>query len=79
MKNMNFLEDEEGKIINIKNEINNYLIENNLSEIELKINDEILIPIVIKLNKEYNLSNRKISEFLDVGREKIRNIINKNN
>ena len=47
------------------------------NKFELKVNNEVLIPIIKKLKEIYNLSNRQIEEYLDVSREKIRKLMEK--
>lgn len=75
LKDMSFMEDDEGKELDINNTINKYLIENKIHFLDLKLNKELLRPITIKLKKLYKLSNRKIAEYLDINREKIREIL----
>lgn len=75
LKDMNFLEDEEERNIDISNTINQYLIENKIHFVDLKLNKDLLKHIAIKLKGLYKLSNRKIAEYLDVNREKIREIL----
>lgn len=75
LKDMNFIEDEEERNIDISNTINQYLVENKIHFVELKSNNKLLKAISLKLKNTYNLSNRKISEYLDVNREKIRQIL----
>lgn len=75
LKDMNFLEDEEERNIDINNTINQYLIENKIHFLDLKLNKDLLKPITIKLKELYKLSNRKIADYLEVNREKIREIL----
>ncbi len=75
LKDMNFIEDDEERDIDIRNTINQYLIENKMHFIDLKLNKVLLKPISIKLKELYKLSNRKIANYLDVSREKIRIIL----
>lgn len=57
--------------------IDNYLLENNIKVFEL-IKDKQKLKNLIKILKdEYNVSLRKISEELNIGREKTRQIYNK--
>lgn len=73
-----FLEDEEGRNLDIKDEIEKYLYAKKINGLELRINNELLTPIVLRLKKIYELSNREIENYLNVSREKIRKIINEN-
>lgn len=73
--NMNFLEDEEERKLEIKSEINNYLNEKKINILELKFNNQLLIPIIFKLKEIYNLSNEKIGKELNISKEKIRKIL----
>lgn len=75
LKDMDFIEDEEEKEIDINNTITQYLIENKIHFIDLKLNKDLLKPITIKLKELYKLSNRKIADYLEVNREKIREIL----
>lgn len=76
---MNFLEDEDDNDKNIKNTINDYFIKNKTNYLELKVKDNLLEPIAKKLKKTYNLSNIKISKYLEVSKYKIDKIINNKN
>ena len=71
-----FIEDEEGKNIDINKYIDSYLSENKIEKRDFKYENELLKPIVLKLYKIYNLSNREIERYLNISREKIRRIIN---
>ncbi len=73
---MNFLEDENDNDENIKNTINDYFIKNKTNYLELKVKDNLLEPIVNELKKTYNLSNIKISKYLEVSKYKIDKITN---
>lgn len=67
-----FLEDEEELEEEIKNTINKYLNDKGLKRSELK-KDTVHLKEIIKLLKtKYNLSLRRISEYIEVGREKVR-------
>lgn len=72
----NFLEDEEERTIDINKYIDSYLYKNKIDKREIKYENKLLKPIVLKLYKIYNLSNREIERYLNVSREKIRRIIN---
>lgn len=72
---MDFLEDEEERETNIKNEIEEYLNLKKINILELKFNNELLIQIALKLRKNYTLSYRDIEKYLGVNREKIRKLI----
>ncbi len=75
LKDMNFIEDDEERDIDINNTINQYLIENKIHFIELKTNNKSLKDISLKLKNTYNLSNRKIAEYLELDKEKVRRIL----
>lgn len=75
LKDMNFIEDAEERNIDINNTINQYLIENKIHFVDLKLNKDLLKPISIKLKELYKLSNRKIAEYLELDKEKIRRIL----
>lgn len=75
-KNITFLEDEEQKDVEIKNYINSFLEQNNLDINNLKKNRKQLEILVITLKDEYNIPYRKISEYLNIGREILRKIVN---
>lgn len=75
LKDMNFIEDDEEREIDIRNTINQYLIENKIHFVDLKLNKDLLKPISIKLKELYKLSNRKIAEYLELDKEKIRRIL----
>ena len=76
INNMNFLEEEEQLEKEIKDDIDYYLKEKNISLNELKFNNELLFPIAKKLKEQYGLSKSKIANYLEANREKIRIIIN---
>ena len=78
MEYMYFIDDEEGKEYGVQNDISYYLVTNNLSKAELRIKDDKLIPIVKLLKNKYSLSIRQIGNYLEIGREKIRTILNNN-
>lgn len=73
----NFIEIEEEKDAEIRQFIDEYLCSKMTNKFELKVNNEVLIPIIKKLKEIYNLSNRQIEEYLDVSREKIRKLMEK--
>lgn len=75
LKDMDFIEDDGEREIDIRNAINQYLLENKIHFVDLKLNKDLLEPITIKLKELYKLSNRKIADYLDVSREKIRRIL----
>lgn len=79
MIDMNFLEDEDDNYENIKNTINDYFIKNKTNYLELKVKDNLLELIAKKLKKTYNLSNIKISKYLEVSKYKIDKVINNKN
>lgn len=76
---MNFIEDETDNDINIKNTINEYFIENKTNYLEIKIDTNLLEKITKKLKNTYNLSNIKISKYLNISKYKIDKIINNKN
>lgn len=69
-----FLEDENEKEEEIQIAIKRYLYANNLNLDTLKKDKEYLKGIIIILKNNYNLSLRKISTYIDVGRETVRSI-----
>lgn len=75
LKDMDFIEDEEERDIDIRNTINQYLIENKIHFVDLKLNKDLLKPISLKLKELYKLSNRKIADYLELDKEKIRRIL----
>lgn len=58
-----------------KDIIENFLNKEKIEMTELKKNNELLKEVVEVLNTEYEISLRKISEALNINREKIRKII----
>lgn len=69
-----FLEDENEKEEEIQNTIKEYLYINQLNLNLLKKDTEHLRKIISLLKNNYNLSLRKISTYINVGRETVRNI-----
>lgn len=70
-----FLEDENEKEEEIQNTIKEYLYANKLNLDTLKKDAEHLRKIIILLKNNYNLSLRKISTYIKVGRETVRIIV----
>lgn len=73
--NIDFLEDKEEKNIEIKNYIEEYLNTKKVNILELRINNELLISLALRLRECYKLSYREIEKYLGVNREKIRRLI----
>ena len=73
---MDFIEDETDKDINIINTINDYFVRNRTNYLEIKLENKLLESLVIELKNIYNLSNIKISKYLGVTKYKINKIIN---
>ena len=72
--NMIFLEDQDEKEEEIQNAINEFL---NLNKIDLEIlkkNKKYLEDMIIILKNNYNISLRKIADYLNIGREVVRKI-----
>ena len=59
-----------------KNIVHDFLIENKIEKEELKENEIKLKKLIILMKEEYKISLRKISEELEIGREKIRRLYN---
>lgn len=76
-KNMIFLEDENEKEEEIQRAIKEYLYNNKLNLEILKKDTEHLREIISLLKNDYNLSLRKISTYINIGRETVRNIAKK--
>lgn len=76
LTDMDFIEDETDKDINIINTINDYFFKNKTNYLEIKLENKLLEPLVIELKKIYNLSNITISKYLGVTKYKINKIIN---
>lgn len=72
-----FLEDEEEKEEEIQNFIKEYLYKNQLNLKTLNKDVEYLKEIIFLLKNNYNLSLRKISVYINVGRETVRKIAEK--
>ena len=70
-----FLEIDDEREEDIRETINQFLLNNNLNLKELLKNKEKLKEIICLLKNKYNLSIRKISEYLNVGRETIRKLV----
>lgn len=75
LTDMDFIEDETDKDINIINTINDYFLRNKTNYLEIKLENKLLEPLVIELKKIYNLSNITISKYLGVTKYKINKII----
>lgn len=76
-ENIVFLELEEERENEIKNYVREYLIKHRLNNDELMKNREYLEEIVYLLKNNYDISIRKISQYLNIGRETVRAIVNK--
>ena len=76
LKNMDFLEDEIDYNTNIINTINDYYIRNKTNNLEIRLEKELLKPIVLELKKVYNLTNIKIAKYLGVSKYRIDKILN---
>lgn len=59
-----------------KNIVHDFLIENKIEKEELKENEIKLKKLIRLMKEEYKISLRKISEELEIGREKIRRLYN---
>lgn len=70
-----FMDEDRDTDYMIKTDISSYLNINNKKIVDLKVNNELLVPIVKKIKKVYNVSNRKIAGYLDISYEKIRYIL----
>ncbi len=57
--------------------INNFLIENNIKQIDLKNNNNKIKELIIMLKEKHHISLRKIAKELGLNREVIRRIYNK--
>lgn len=75
LTDMDFIEDETDKDINIINTINDYFLKNKTNYLEIKLENKLLEPLVLELKKIYNLSNITISKYLGVTKYKINKII----
>lgn len=76
-ENYNFIDVEEDYHNNYKYIINNYLNYKKINIDDLKKDKNKLKELIILLRDKYNLSYRKISEEINISREKIRYIYNK--
>lgn len=76
LEDMGFLEDENDTNINIINTINDYYVRNETNNLEIRLENKLLNPIVLELKKVYNLTNIKISKYLGVSKYKIDKILN---
>ena len=72
-----FIDDEETKEREYKSFIEDFLIKNNIKTTQIGENEDVLQEFVTILKNKYNISLRKISEDLNINREKIRRIYNK--
>lgn len=73
---MDFIEDESDNNTNIINTIKDYFIRNKTDYIGIKVKNNLLEEITLELKNKYNLSNVKISKYLQVSKYKIEKIIN---
>ena len=80
-KNINeqysFIDDDEAKEREYKSFIEDFIIKNNIKTTQIVENEDILQEFVTILKNKYKISLRKISEDLNINREKIRRIYNK--
>lgn len=74
--NFSFIDIEEQKKIELKDVVNDFLNENDITFINLRKNKEKLIRLIEILNKKYNFSLRKISSELGIGRDTLRKWLN---
>ena len=72
-----FTDDEETKEREYKSFIEDFLIKNNIKTTQIGENEDVLQEFVTILKNKYKISLRKISEDLNINREKIRRIYNK--
>lgn len=72
-----FIDDEEDKEREYKSFIEDFLIKNNIKTTQIGENEDILKEFINILKNKYKISLRKISEDLNINREKIRRIYNK--
>lgn len=72
--NMIFLEDQDEKEEEIQNAINEFLDLNKIDLEILKKNKKYLEDMIIILKNNYNISLRKIADYLNIGREVVRKI-----
>ena len=72
-----FIDDEEAKEREYKSFIEDFLIKNNIKTTQIGENEDVLQEFVTILKNKYKISLRKISEDLNINREKIRRIYNK--
>ena len=72
-----FIDDEEAKEREYKSFIEDFLIKNNIKTTQIGENEDILKEFINILKNKYKISLRKISEDLNINREKIRRIYNK--
>ena len=72
-----FIDDEETKEREYKSFIEDFLIKNNIKTTQIGENEDVLQEFVTILKNKYKISLRKISEDLNINREKIRRIYNK--
>jgi len=73
---IDFIEDESDNNTNIINTIKDYFIKNKTDYIGIKVKNNLLEEITLELKNKYNLSNIKISKYLEVSKYKIDKIIN---
>jgi len=76
LEDMDFIEDESDNNTNIINTIKDYFIKNKTDYIGIKVKNNLLEEITLELKNKYNLSNIKISKYLEVSKYKIDKIIN---
>ena len=72
-----FIDDDETKEREYKSFIEDFLIKNNIKTTQIGENEDILKEFINILKNKYKISLRKISEDLNINREKIRRIYNK--
>lgn len=72
--NIKFLEDEEQTEREIKELVENYLINNKLQLEELKYNNKNIKELIEILEDNYDISLRKIATYLEISREKVRRV-----
>ena len=72
-----FIDDDDAKEREYKSFIEDFLIKNNIKTNQIGENEDVLQEFVTILKNKYKISLRKISEDLNINREKIRRIYNK--
>ena len=72
-----FIDDDEAKEREYKSFVEDFIIKNNIKTTQIGENEDILQEFVTILKNKYKISLRKISEDLNINREKIRRIYNK--